>query len=335
MKKILRYLIPFLFSALLIWWLFRKVDFYKVMAIIRGEVDYRWLLLVMAIVVLSHCIRGIRWGYQLRAAGVGDVPPMALCCSIFGAYSLNLLVPYLGEAWRIVYISKRQKAPLSTVVGTDVGDRISDAIVVVLLLCLSLAVGHSYIISFIERYSVGKRLLEIVSDVWLWLGFTGTVAVIATALYFLRNNGHVKALFGSCRRVWKGFVILFTMKGRWAYLWLTLGIWICYYLETYIAFFAFPYTRALITDPHLGFGLLPGLIAFVFGSMSIAVPSNGGLGPWNFAVMFALSLFGVSDADGTAFSLVVWSTVSITLVILGIYTLCYVAVSGKRHQSNP
>lgn len=94
---------------------------------------------------------------------------------------------------------------------------------------------------------------------------------------------------------------------------------------------AFPFTRQLMEQPGLAAGLLPGLISFVFSSMSIAIPSNGGLGPWNLAVMFALSLFGISNADGAAFSLVLWSTVSLTLVILGIYTLCYVAVN-RNHK---
>ncbi len=327
LKKILRFLIPLVFSVLLIMWLFRRVDFHRVLEIIHGNVSYPWLFLVMIIVVVSHCIRGIRWGYQLRAAGAGEVSSMALCCSIFGAYSLNLIIPYMGEAWRIIYIAKRQKVPVSTVLGTDMGDRISDAIVVVFLFLVAMAVGHSYIGTFLDRYKVGKKLLDVVYDPWMWIG-TGIVVVsIVTILYFLRKRSWVNSLLISLKRIWIGFKVLFTMKGRWAYLWLTLGIWVCYYLETYIGFMAFPFTRNLISQSGMAWGLLPGLISFVFGSMSIAIPSNGGLGPWNLAVMFALSLFGIPNAEGAAFSLVVWSAVSLTLVILGIYTLCYVSVS--------
>lgn len=331
LKKILRFVVPICLSALLIWWLFKKVDFHQVMGIIKGEVNYWWLLVVMIIVTLSHCIRGIRWGYQLRAAGVGNVPDMSLCCSIFGAYSLNLLVPYMGEAWRIVYIARRQKVPVSTVLGTDLGDRISDAIVVVVLFVLALVVGHEYIISFLDHYAVGKKLLHVLYNPWLWIGIAATILLIAAGIYIFRNTAAIGKLRMSVKRVWTGFAVLFTMKGRWAYLWLTLGIWVCYYLETYIGFMAFPFTRQLMEHPGLAAGLLPGLISFVFSSMSIAIPSNGGLGPWNLAVMFALSLFGISNADGAAFSLVLWSTVSLTLVILGIYTLCYVAVN-RNHK---
>lgn len=330
-KKILKFLIPLVFSVLLIWWLFRKVNFQQVMTIIRGNVDYRWLLVVMVIVVLSHCIRGIRWGYQLRAAGIGNVPTMSLCCSIFGAYALNLLVPYMGEAWRIVYIAKRQNKPISTVLGTDIGDRISDAVVVVLLLILALVVGHSYIIAFLNHYSVGKKLLQMVSDPYFWISIFAVLASGIALFYVFRKTAWEQKLIVSLKRIWLGFKVLFTMQGRWAYLWLTLGIWVCYYLETYIGFLAFPFTRHLMAESGMALGLLPGLIAFVFGSMSIAIPSNGGLGPWNLAVMFALSLFGIANADGVVFSLVIWSTVSLTLVLLGLYTLCYVTLS-RNHR---
>lgn len=114
------------------------------------------------------------------------------------------------------------------------------------------------------------------------------------------------------------------------YLLLTAGIWICYYLETYLCFFAFPFTRALIEQPGTCWGLIPGLVAFVFGSVSIAVPSNGGLGPWNIAVMFSLSLYGISDTDGAAFSMVLWTFKSAMLVALGIFSAIYIMAEKKR-----
>ena len=81
----------------------------------------------------------------------------------------------------------------------------------------------------------------------------------------------------------------------------------------------------------MAWGLLPGLISFVFSSMSMLIPSNGGLGPWNIAVIFGLTLFGISAPDATAFSIVLWSTVSLTLVILGLFTVGYVSFS-RRHK---
>ncbi|MBD5196228.1 MAG: hypothetical protein HDS89_02105, partial [Bacteroidales bacterium] len=45
--------------------------------------------------------------------------------------------------------------------------------------------------------------------------------------------------------------------------------------------------------------------------------------------MFALSLFGISDTDGTAFSMLLWTTTSLTLVALGLFTVAYILLSRK------
>lgn len=133
--KVLDYLVPVGISALLVVWLFRKVDFGEVMALVRNGCDFRWVLAMMAITTLSHMVRGIRWGIQLRGAGVPRMTVTKESVSIFGAYALNLVFPRLGEVWRCVYISRSEKVPLSTVVGTDIGDTEGAAFSMVMWSC--------------------------------------------------------------------------------------------------------------------------------------------------------------------------------------------------------
>ena len=124
------------------------------------------------------------------------------------------------------------------------------------------------------------------------------------------------------------------MKGIWLYLLLTVGIWTCYFMETYLCFYAFPFTRALVDEPGSCWGLVPGLVVFVFGSCSMIVPSNGGLGPWNIAVMFALTLFGISSGDGAAYSIVCWSFQAGMLVALGIFSALYIMIERRAGRNN-
>ena len=81
----------------------------------------------------------------------------------------------------------------------------------------------------------------------------------------------------------------------------------------------------------MAWGLTPCLVAFVLSSISMAIPSNGGLGPWNLAILFGLSIYGVSDAQGTAFSMLQWSGQTVMLIILGIYTMIYISMSRKAN----
>lgn len=329
--KLLRYLIPVCVSIGLIWWLFRKVDIHEVIHIIRHGCDFRWILCMMLLTIMSHIIRGIRWGIQLRGVGVPRIPVVAESVSIFGAYALNLVFPYLGEAWRCLYISKREKAPLATVVGTDLGDRVSDAIVVVILLCLTLVTAHPVMEHFIDRYGVDGDIRHWLDHPYVWLGVCLAIGIIWIIIALTNTyDKYIDAVRESLLKIWSGFKVMFHMKGLGAYVLLTIGIWTCYYLETYSCFYAFPFTRQLIDDPSTAYGLIPGLVVFVFGSFSIAVPSNGGLGPWNLAVMFALSLYGIPETEGTAYSIAVWGSQAATYVALGIFSAAYIIWSKRQ-----
>ena len=131
------------------------------------------------------------------------------------------------------------------------------------------------------------------------------------------------------KELWGGFAALWRMKGKWVFLFLTVALWGCYFIQLYVTFFAFSFTKDLCMQSSLGFGLVPCLVAFVLSSIGMAIPSNGGLGPWNIAVMFGLAVYGVSEAQGTAFSMLVWSAQTVMLIILGLFTM----IVGVRRTS--
>lgn len=322
--------VPLCVSVLLVVWLFRKVDIHDVEKVVREGCDYWWIVLMMLITMLSHMIRGIRWGIQLRAAGIPRIPVVVESVSIFGAYALNLVFPNIGEVWRCVYITRRERTSFSTVLGTDIGDRGSDGIVVLMLLGLALIVAHPAIMSFMEHYAVGRDIARFTDNPWLWSLIALAFLTIWVVCHFFRKEKYIDRFDCDLKRIWDGFRVIFRMKGRGLYVVLTLGIWFCYFMETYVCFHAFPFTRRLIEEPGMAWGLIPGLVVFVFGSFSMAIPSNGGLGPWNLAVMFVLSLYGVSDAEGAAYSMLVWGSQAAMLVALGIFSAIYVMLDKRR-----
>lgn len=257
--RILKIVMSVGISAGLIIWLFHKVNIHQVESIIRQGVDYRYIIAMMLITMLSHIIRGIRWGIQLRAAGIPRIPVVAESVSIFGAYALNLVFPFLGEAWRCVYISKRENCKLSTVVGTDLGDRASDGIMILLLVFLTMFVARSSIDKFLDKYPLGESIDRITTDGVMWISIAVIIALLIVGDHLFRNTKFVQGINLSIRRMWDGFRVLFHMKGTGMYIVLTFGIWICYYLEAYVCFFAFPFTRELVTGDGYWLGLVPGL----------------------------------------------------------------------------
>ena len=87
---LVRYGLPLALTVLLVVYMFRKVNFSQMLDLIKHGVDYWWILFAMGISVFSHIFRAARWRLQLDALGIKP-PFMALCCSIFGCYSLNLV----------------------------------------------------------------------------------------------------------------------------------------------------------------------------------------------------------------------------------------------------
>jgi hypothetical protein len=211
-----------------------------------------------------------------------------------------------------------------------VADRLADTLMVLLLTILTFVVASGAINAFLVKYPVGRGLVDMVSDPLFWAAVVGGMALAWGLLYFFRHTRFVGKLRGWTKELWNGFAVVAKMPGKGRFLLLTLAIWGCYYVQLYVAFFAFPFTRELCADSGLVFGLVPCLVAFVLSSIGMAVPSNGGLGPWNIAVMFGLAVYGISDAQGTAFSMLQWSGQTVMLIILGIYTMLYISLSRKK-----
>ncbi len=181
---------------------------------------------------------------------------------------------------------------------------------------------------------MGQGLLATGSNPWFWIALVGSIALIWSIFYFGRDSKPVRSIRQWISDSWKGFQTLAKMKGKWGFILLSVGIWACYYFQLYVAFFAFDFTRDLCREAGLSFGLTPCLVTFVLSSIGMAVPSNGGLGPWNLAVMFGLAIYGISNADGTAFSMLQWSGQTVMLIFLGIITMIYIAVDKKGNYSS-
>lgn len=302
------------------------------MDIISKGCDYWWILAAMGLSIVSHIIRAARWRLQLRSLGIRP-PFMALCCSIFGCYALNLVFPRLGEVWRVTYISRREHAGFPTVLGSLVVDRLADTLMVGLLTLLTFIVAAPALNAFLDKYPIGRDFLNMLSDPIVWAITAGIVVATCILYRVFRRHPFALRLRNWIRQLWQGIADVVSMKGRGIFLFYSLLLWSCYFLQLYLAFFAFPFTKALCSDPALAYGLVPCLLAFVLSSIGMAIPSQGGLGPWNIAIMFGLAVYGISDTQGAVFSILQWGGQTVMLILLGIYTMAYIA-AGRRTNTD-
>ena len=312
--KSLRYIIPLVITVGLCIVLYSDVEWGEIE---RGlqTCSYPLVCSFLCCNVLAMMCRALRWRIQLRAI---DVNPGfgQMCRSIFGTYAVNLVFPRLGELWRCQYISSRNKAPFSGVFGSMVADRLADTLAVALLALLALLVTSSAMLTFMAE----SNLVEKFTSPYVIVGGVGLVlAVIAVCLVSKRVRRFAIGTF-------QGFASIFRMKGVGRWLLLTLAIWTCYFISMWLSMEAFPGTAALI---HAD-GLTPVLVAFVFGSLSMGIPSNGGIGPWQLAIILALSgIYGLPRGEALAFATLNLAFTTLLTIGLGLYTFIYIA----RHKS--
>lgn len=327
--QLMKYIIPLIISIGLCYLLFTGIDFREMMDIIRTQCDFRWIAAGLVLAVFSHVIRAFRWGIQLRALGI-KAPARALIYSIFGTYAVNLVFPRLGEVWRTGYISQRQQAPFTTVFGSMVADRLADTLTVLLLALTAFLISSKAILSYLhqngESLAAIARLLE---SPWLWGAVAAVIAAIWIFMARKTDNPRIIKIQTAVRELWEGFAVIVKMphKGRW--LLLTVALWGCYFLQNYLAFYAFPFT-AEIVEQH---GVQAALVTWVLASISMGVPSNGGIGPWQWATIFGLSIYGLGTTQGSAFANLVLGANTLLIIGLGIFTFIAIALDKKRIKS--
>lgn len=327
----LKYGVPLFVTILLCNLLFRGVNFDEMMDIIRRECDFTYIGIALVVAIFSHIFRAMRWQIQLRALGI-DARLFPLVLSIFGTYAVNLVLPRLGELWRTGFIAKRQNASFPTVFGSMVADRLADTVTVLLLTVVTFFLASNQIGHYLSQNSATlENLYTVATSPWLWLGIA---FLVAAAWWFLSRpteNKLIGKLQAFVKGLWQGFAVVARMRGKFRWLMLTFCIWGCYFFQLYIAFFAFDFTADIIHS----YGILAVLVTFVLSSLAMGVPSNGGIGPWQWSVIVALGMYGLSKEPATAFANLVMGCQTLLLIALGIFTFICIAASKQTNNPNP
>lgn len=335
--KIMKIVIPTAITVGLCYVLFTGVDFHAMMEVIRQDCNFWWIGLGLAISILSHVFRAMRWQIQLNALNI--FPPLRwIILSIFGTYAVNLVFPRLGEIWRTGYIATRQKAPFTTVLGSMVADRLADTVTVLTISLITFLAAAPALVAFLSRYpEVYQGIVGIATSPWIWGGAVILVIALWWILAMRTSSTFILRIRKALQELWQGFAVIARMKGRSRWLLLTFALWGCYFMQLYVAFFAFPFTADIVHN-H---GVVAVLVCFCLSSIAMGIPSNGGIGPWQIAVIFGLTVYapalmtGVAaetfKVNATAFANLVLGMQTLLLILLGLFTFSAIALSDRRH----
>ena len=332
----LKILLPLVITVGLCYLLFTGIDFKEMIAIIKRDCNFSWILLAMAISIFSHVIRAARWKIQLDALDC-HVSLWYLTLSVFGTYAVNLVFPRLGEVWRSGYVAHRGDKPFATIFGSMICERMFDTLTVLTLTFVTFLLATPAIMAFLQKYpEVYEGLRGLITSPWFW----GSVIIILGIFIYLAKSHSRNIVMVKIRAIihelWQGFAVIVKMHHKAKWLFLTVALWGFYFLQLYVCFYAFPFSRELLATN----GPIVALVCFVLSSIAMAIPSNGGIGPWQIAVIFGMTIYlpvGLSQSaaemfrmNATAFSNLVMGAQTLMLILLGIFTFVMIALGKKR-----
>ena len=320
-KKVLQVIFPLLLGIFILVWVYRDFNFQRVGEVMLHGMDYGWIALSLLFGVFANLFRGWRW--KLALEPLGEYPKTANCVyAIFISYASNLVIPRVGEVTRCGVLSKYDGISFPKSLGTVVSERMIDTLCVGLItgvvLLLQMPVFATF---FAETGTNVGRYAEVLTSGHFYLIILCVLAILVLAFFLIRNIALFAKLKGILQNVWQGIIALKDIRQIPLYMVYTIGIWVCYFLEFYLAFFAFDFSA--------GLGISAGLVMFVVGTLAVIVPTPNGAGPWHFAVMTMMMLYGVGKEDAGIFALLVHGIQTFLLILLGIYGLLALPFTNK------
>ena len=318
----MKIVLPLLIAGGLLYWMYRDFDFTEVKRIFLDEMNLWWLFASLIPITLSHIFRGLRWLITLEPLGYRPKTGDSID-SIFVAYAANVLVPRVGEVSRCAVLTKYDKVPFSKALGTLVAERLIDMLLVLLFVCVMLLTQLDVFLSLFAQTGTNEAsLAELLTSPKTYLFVVAVVAACVALWMPLRKT----KLYAKVKQAISGFVdgllSLKTMHRKGLFLLYTIGIWVGYFLEFYIAFFCFPFTAQLT--------VVQALVIFAAISLAIIIPTPNGAGPWHFVVISMMTLYGVSQTDASSFALIVHTFQTLGVIMLGVYGWVALQVRNRK-----
>lgn len=321
LNNLIKVVLPLGLGIAIIYYLISKIDPSQLWEILK---DANWGILLFSLFfgLLGNTIRGYRWALFITPLGYS--PKISnLNYAIYGGYAVNFALPRAGEIWRCGVIAKEDNIPFSKLFGTMILDRIFDTITVAIISLVAFLFNMQFFMTQLEQnQTTFNTISSIFKSPLLYLAIGAAITTTYIVFRFFKENVIVRKIKGFLSSIASDLKAIWKMNTKGRVFLYTIGIWGSYFCYFYITFFAFDFTADL--------GITAGLIAFALSSISMGVPSNGGLGPWQIAVIASLSLYGVDKLHATAFATGVFAVQSIWVIICGLFGIAMLALKKQN-----
>ena len=315
MKKAVRILLPFIITALALWFVFKDVE----LSALGDRLKNAQLLPVLPPFLLCVAIhlffRTLRWRYLLPTSPQGSKASMR---QLFDSMMLGNLATFifpfrLGEFIRPLILSRWTSYSFPTAFVSVVLERFFDLATVLLSFAWIIStreVDPTIMKGAMTLATISGGLLVFLVMACLCPQFTqDTVSFVSR--FLPEKLRHFVDHF--TKDLIRGASVVKTPSRLLMVLLLTAGTWIFAWLQFYVMLYIFPWERSL--EVSVGIGVIVALL--------IAAPSVPGFfGPFQAGCVAAFELFGYQDhADMTAYSLMVHLLTYVLIISIGFWLL--------------
>lgn len=305
----------------------KQIDFERVATTLK-ETNYFWIFASMAISILTYWIRAARWNLLLHPMGYHTKTSSGFWAISF-AYFMNLTIPRSGEVARATSLYKMEKVPFEKSFGTIVLERVIDLLFLGLFFGLTLIFNYDTLMRFIELGN--KEKTHQTASEPSFLNYYIALAILILGVVIVGifwkkiiQSKLIEKLKTFLLGIWEGIKSISKLQKRGLFVFYSFALWICYFLMTYLVFFAFPDTE--------NFGIPEGLFLLIAGSLGMILPVSGGLAyPYVMSIAFSavyLAKGGNQDegrAIGDYFGLILYIAQVISMILFGLIAIYKIA----------
>ena len=283
-------------AALFMWFALKGMEFNKIAGYF-AKANYFWVFVAAFFGLLAYWFRAVRWNLLLEPMGYKISNSNSLWAISFG-YLMNLTIPRSGELARSTALYGVEKVPVEKSFGTIILERVVDLFCMMVFLGLTLIFKYDAILAFYRYVTDEKSKGPQEGESYLLYWIIGTTVLFGILFFALRKKLQEFTLYQKVvdfgKGILHGLTSIFKMKEKGKFIFLTIGIWMSYYLAAYLICFALPETADLT--------FADGFFIIVVGTLGMMVPASGGIGAFHFALklgMMALFLsMGKNPEEG-------------------------------------
>lgn len=305
----------------------KQIDFERVATVLK-ETNYFWIFASMAISILTYWIRAARWNLLLKPMGYSTQTSSGFWAISF-AYFMNLTIPRSGEVARATSFYKMERVPFEKSFGTVVLERVIDLLFLGLFFGLTLLFNYETLVHFVKLGDKENSSVNRADPSYLkYYIAIGVVVLIALIIVVFWKKISQFQFFEKVKTfllgLWEGIKSISKLEKRGLFIFYSFALWICYFLMTFLVFFAFPDTK--------NFGIPEGLFLLIAGSLGMILPVSGGLAyPYIMSIAFSAVYLakGGNEEEGKAigdyFGLILYIAQVISMLTFGLIAIYKIA----------